>query len=60
MLLNLILVLIILTLFLLMLVREGFQDLLPISNLITEEKVKCKGSQGEKGPDGQDGVVLTQ
>jgi hypothetical protein len=41
-------------------VREGFQMLIPISDLITEEKLVCKGAVGEQGPKGRDGVILTQ
>ena len=37
---------------------ERFQELIPLTELISYEEVVCEGNPGEKGPKGNTGKVL--
>jgi hypothetical protein len=37
---------------------ERFQELIPLTELISYEEVVCEGNPGEKGPNGEPGKVL--
>jgi len=38
--------------------QERFQELIPLTELISYEEVVCEGNPGEKGPKGNTGKVL--
>ena len=52
----LIIVIIILTLIIFK--TERFQQLIPLTDLISYEQVVCRGAKGDKGPKGDPGIVL--
>ena len=56
---NIVLIVIVILILLLSVFKyERFQELIPLTELISYEEVVCQGNPGEKGPKGDTGKVL--